>query len=71
VTRKKKKESPCNAWDAGVKGFTPGLGRCPAMPYGRRAWQSTKVFLPGESHGQWHLAGYGPWGHKESDTTKQ
>jgi len=71
VTRKKKKESPCNAWDAGVKGFTPGLGRCPAMPHGRRAWQSTKVFSPGESHGQWHLAGYGPWGHKESDTMKQ
>ena len=62
------KESACNARDLG---FTPGLGRCLAMPHGRRAWQSTKVFSPGESHGQWHLAGYGPWGHKESDTMKQ
>ena len=29
------------------------------------------VFLPGESHGQRSLAGYSPWGHKESDTTEQ
>ena len=34
----------------------------------RRAWQSTPVFLPGESHGQRSLAGYSPWGLKESDT---
>jgi len=33
----------------------------------RREWQSTPVFLPGESHGQRSLAGYSPWGHKESD----
>ena len=26
----------------------------------RRAWQSTPVFLPGESHGQRSLVGYGP-----------
>ena len=25
----------------------------------------------GESHGQRSLAGYSPWGHKESDTTQQ
>ena len=36
----------------------------------RRAWQPTLVFLPGESHGQ-SLAGYSPWGHKESDTTER
>ena len=66
----------------------------------RRVWQSTLVFLPGESHGQrslagyspsdplekpmathssvlaWRipwteeLAGYRPWGHKESDMTE-
>ena len=35
----------------------------------RRAWQPTPVFLPGESHGQKSLAGYSPWGHKESDMT--
>ena len=36
----------------------------------RRDWQSTPVFLPGESHGQRSLAGYGPLGHKESDRTE-
>ena len=29
------------------------------------------VFLPGKFHGQRSLAGYSPWGHKESDTTEQ
>ena len=29
------------------------------------------VFLPEKSHGQRSLAGYSPWGHKESDTTEQ
>ena len=28
------------------------------------------VFLPGESHEQRSLAGYSPWGHKESDATE-
>ena len=37
----------------------------------RRKWQPTPVFLPGESHGQRILAGYSPWGQKESDTTEQ
>ena len=36
----------------------------------RRAWQPTPVFLPGESHGQRGLAGYSPWGRRESDTAK-
>ena len=36
----------------------------------RRAWQFAPVFLPGVSHGQRNLAGYSPWGHKESDTTE-
>ena len=39
-------------------------------PYWRRHWHPTPVFLPGESHGQRSLAGYSPWGHKESDTTE-
>ena len=30
----------------------------------------TPVFLPVESRGQRSVAGYSPWGHKESDTTK-
>ena len=36
----------------------------------RRKRLPTPVFLPGESHGQRSLAGYSPWGHKESDTTE-
>ena len=36
----------------------------------RRAWQSTPVFLPGESHGQRKLVGYSPQGHIESDRTE-
>ena len=31
---------------------------------------TTPVFLSGESQGQRSLAGYSPWGHKESDTTE-
>ena len=37
---------------------------------GRRAWQPTPVFLPGEPHGQRSLAGYSPWDCKELDTTE-
>ena len=33
-----------------------------------RKWQPTPVFLPGKFHGQRSLAGYSPWGRKESDT---
>ena len=32
--------------------------------------QPTSVFLPGESHGQWSLMGYSPWGQKELDMTE-
>ena len=46
--------------------FDPWVGKIPW----RRVWQHTLVFLPGESHGQRSLEGYGPWGHKESDTTE-
>ena len=44
-------------------GFDTWVGKIPW----RRKWQSTPVFLPGKSHGQRNLAGYGPWGHKESN----
>ena len=37
----------------------------------RRKWQPTLIFLPGESHGQRSLAGYSPWGCKESDMAEQ
>ena len=35
----------------------------------RRKRQPAPVSLPGKFHGQRSLAGYSPWGHKESDTT--
>ena len=31
----------------------------------------TPVFWPAEFHGQRRLAGYNPWGHKESDKTER
>ena len=37
----------------------------------RRELLSTPLFLPGEFHGQRSLAGYIPWGGKESDTTER
>ena len=37
----------------------------------RGKWQPTPVFLPGKSHGWRSLAGYSPWGRKQSDTTEQ
>ena len=36
-----------------------------------REWLPTPVLLPEKSHGQRSLAGYSPWGHKESDTTER
>ena len=36
-----------------------------------RKRQPIPVFLPGKHHGQRSLAGYSPWGCKESDTTWQ
>ena len=36
----------------------------------RKKLLPTPVFLPGEFHGQRSLAGYGSWGHTESDTTE-
>ena len=39
--------------------------------YWRRKWQPTPVILPGEFHEQRSLAGYSPWGCKESGMTEQ
>ena len=52
---------------SGRHGFDPWVRKIPW----RRKWQPTPVLLPGESHGQRSLAGYSPWGHKESDMTEQ
>ena len=37
----------------------------------RREWQTTSVFLPGESHGWRSLVGYSPRGCKESGMTER
>ena len=37
----------------------------------RRKWQSTPVFLPGESQGEGSLVGCHLWGPTESDTTER
>ena len=51
--------------------WRPGFNRWNRKSPWRREWLPTPVFLPGESHEQRSLAGYSPWGHKESDTTEQ
>ena len=48
------------------RGFDPWVRKIPR----RRKWLPAPVFLPGEFHGQRSLAGYCPWGHKESDMTE-
>ena len=48
-------------------GFDPWVGKIAW----KREWLPTPVFLPGEFHGQRNLAGYSPWGGRESDTTHQ
>ena len=58
------KNPPANTGDRW--GFDPWVRKIPW----RRAWQPTPVFLPAESHGQGSLAGHGPWGRRESDTTE-
>ena len=36
----------------------------------RKEWLPSLEFLPGAFHGQRSLAGYSPWGLKESDMTE-
>ena len=58
------KESAC---DAGDLGLIPGLGRSPREGKGYPL-QYSGLENP---HGQRSLAGYNPWGHKESDTIER
>ena len=55
--------------------YLPSQGIMLIYTYGgkilwRRAWQSTPVFLPGESHGQKSLVGYSPQGHQKLDMSE-
>ena len=54
------KNLPVNAGDVKRHGFNPWVRKIPW----RRAWQPAPVFLPGKSHGQRSLVGYGPWGYR-------
>ena len=47
--------------------FGPWVGK---IPWSRK-WQPTPVFLSEKSHGQRSLAGYSPWGGKDSEMTEQ
>ena len=58
------KESPCQRRRRKRRSFHSRVGKIPE----RRNWQPTPVFLPGESHEQRSLAGYSPWGRRESGT---
>ena len=60
-------EVKASASNAGDPGLIPASGRDP----GEGKWQSTPVFLPGESHGRRSLVGCSPRGRKESDTTER
>ena len=57
------KESVCQCWRCS---FNPCIGTFPW----RRKYQCTPVFLPWKSHGQRSMAGYSPWGRKESGMTE-
>ena len=61
------KESTCQCRRHERLRFDLWVGK---IPYSRK-WQTTPVFLPGESHGQRSLAGHTPRGGKELDTAEQ
>ena len=57
------KESACQCKRCG---FNPWVRKIPWV----RKWQPIPVFLPKKSHGHRSLAGYSPWGGKESNPTE-
>ena len=60
------KNLPARAGIARDVGLIPGLGRSPGGGNGHPLQYSCLE----KSHGQRSLAGYSPWGHKESDRTE-
>ena len=59
------KEPDCQGRRTKRRGFDPWVGKLPLK--GKR--QPTPFPLPGKSRGQRSLAGYNPWGHKETEVT--
>ena len=60
------KESVCDARGAGNVGLIPELGRSPGGGHGNPLQYSCLE----NPQGQRRLAGYSPWGRKESDKTE-
>ena len=60
------------AWWAAVHGVARSWTRLSDFTFmhWRRKWQSTSVFLPGESQGRGSLVGCCLWGRTGSDTTE-
>ena len=58
------KNLPASEGDARDVGSVPGSGRSPGLGNSNLL----HYFCHGKYHGQRTLVGYGPWGHKESDT---
>ena len=58
-------DSKVSAYNAEDPGLIPGLGRSPGVGNGK----PTPVFLPGKSHRQRSLEGYGLYGCEELDMT--
>ena len=59
-------DSKESAYDAGDLGSIPGLGRSPGAGHDS-SFQDSCLENP---HGQRSLAGYSPWGCKESDMSE-
>ena len=60
------KESTCQCRRHKRHRFNPWVGKISW----RRKWQPTPELLPEESHEQWSLVGYSPWGRTESNMTE-
>ena len=64
------------AWQAAVHGVTKSRARLINFTFTfhfhalEKEMATRPMFLPGESHGQRSLEGYGPWGCKELDMTE-
>ena len=63
-----------SVWPLGFPSVTSGKNKIKNPPAGAGnirdaslGMEPTPVFSPGESHGQRSLAGYSPWGRRESD----
>ena len=61
-----KKKSTCQCRRCKRHRFDPWVGKIPRS----RKWQPPPLGLLGKFHGQRSLAGYSPWGHKESYMTE-